>query len=161
MILAYLSNVVKHMKRRRKLIFIDETSTDMWDIRQRIWQPKDSRLPLVIQKANTKENKVTIIGAISLEMKSVYHQITNTTNIETVSEFFKKMSKKIDLLNKVIVMDNHAAHRSNELSEFLISKGAIVEFLPPNCSYFNPIETIWSWVKGKWRNQLLQVKDLS
>jgi hypothetical protein len=48
-------------------------------------------------------------------MKTIYHHVTNTTNIETVSEFFKKMSKKVELYNKVIVMDNHAAHRSNEV----------------------------------------------
>jgi transposase len=29
-----------------------------------------------------------------------------------------------------------------------------------NSSYFNPIETVWSWVKSKWRNTLLQLKDL-
>ena len=93
-------------------------------------------------------------------MKIIYHHVANTTNIETVKDFFKKLDKKFELFEKVIVMDNHAAHRSNEVSEFLISKGAILEFLPPNCSYFNPIETVWSWVKGKWRNELLQVKDL-
>ena len=48
-------------------------------------------------------------------MKIIYHHVTNTTNIETVREFFKKMSKKVELYNKVIVMDNHAAHRSNEV----------------------------------------------
>jgi hypothetical protein len=30
-----------------------------------------------------------------------------------------------------------------------------------NSSYFNPIETIWSWVKSKWRNSLLQLQDLN
>ena len=30
-----------------------------------------------------------------------------------------------------------------------------------NSSYFNPIETIWSWVKSKWRNRLLQLQDLN
>ena len=57
-------------------------------------------------------------------------------------------------------MDNHGAHKSNNVKEFLESRGAIIEFLPPNSSYFNPIETIWSWVKGKWRNKLLQIQDL-
>ena len=64
------------------------------------------------------------------------------------------------LISKVIVMDNHSAHKSNDVTEFLESKGAIVEFLPPNSSYFNPIETVWSWVKCKWRNTLLQLQDL-
>ena len=57
-------------------------------------------------------------------------------------------------------MDNHGAHKSNIVTEFLETEGAILEFLPVNSSYFNPIETVWSWVKSKWRNNLLQLKDL-
>ena len=57
-------------------------------------------------------------------------------------------------------MDNHGAHKSNIFTEFLEIEGAILEFLPVNSSYFNPIETVWSWVKSKWRNTLLQLKDL-
>ena len=58
-------------------------------------------------------------------------------------------------------MDNHGAHKSNIVTEFLETEGAILEFLPVNSSYFNPIETIWSWVKSKWRNSLLQLQDLN
>ena len=93
-------------------------------------------------------------------MKIIFHHVTYSTNTETVENFFKKFDKKFDLYDKVIVMDNHSAHKSNDVTEFLESKGAIVEFLPPNSSYFNPIETVWSWVKCKWRNTLLQLQDL-
>ena len=51
------------------------------------------------------------------------------------------------LKDKVIVMDNHAAHHSYMVDEILSKYGAILLFLPPSSSYFNPIETIWSWVK--------------
>jgi transposase len=44
-------------------------------------------------------------------------------------------------------MDNHAAHHSHMVDEILCKYGAIILFLPPSSSYFNPIETIWSWVK--------------
>ena len=63
------------------------------------------------------------------------------------------MSEELD--DKVIVMDNHAAHVALEVQDFIESKGIRTLFLPPCSSYFNPIETIWSWVKGKWRNSLL------
>ena len=103
------------MKKNREIIFIDETSTNMWDLRKRIWQPKDSRLPLVVQRANTKEKNVTIIGAVSLKMKMIYHHVTNKTNTITVEEFFKKMEKREGICNKVKVMDNHGAHTSNSI----------------------------------------------
>jgi hypothetical protein len=58
-------------------------------------------------------------------------------------------------------MDNHRAHWSEKIQEFLETNGATPAFLPPCSSYFNPIETIWSWAKCKWRNRLLQLQDLS
>ena len=91
-------------------------------------------------------------------MKTIYHHVTNTTNIETVSEFFKKMSKKVELYNKVIVMDNHAAHHSKVVEAFIKKHKGLTLFMPPISSYFNPIETVWSWLKGKWRNELIKLQ---
>ena len=148
------------MKRDREIIYMDETTTDMWAIRGKIWQPKDSVLPLVIQRALKKESNVTIIGAISQKMKILFHHVTYSTNKETVENFYKKFHRKFNLDEKVIVMDNHRAHGANIVREFLEEQGALIEFLPPCSSYFNPIETVWSWVKAKWKNSLLQAKDL-
>ena len=58
-------------------------------------------------------------------------------------------------------MDNHRAHWSEQIQNFLEINGATPVYLPPCSSYFNPIETIWSWVKAKWRNSLLQLPDLN
>ena len=44
----YIKKIVGHMKRNREIIYMDETTTDMWAVRSKIWQPKDSVLPLVI-----------------------------------------------------------------------------------------------------------------
>jgi transposase len=104
---------------------------------------------------------VTIIGAISQEMKIVFHHVTYSTNKETVEDFYKKFHRKFKLKEKVIVMDNHRAHGANVVRDFLDENEAIIEFLPPCSSYFNPIETVWAWVKGKWKNSLLQTKDLN
>ena len=58
-------------------------------------------------------------------------------------------------------MDNHRAHWSEEIQDFLQNNGATAAYLPPCSSYFNPIETIWSWVKAKWRNSILQLSNLN
>jgi hypothetical protein len=54
-------------------------------------------------------------------MKIIFHHVTYSTNILTVENFFKKLDKKFDLTDKVIVMDNHGAHKSNIVTEFLES----------------------------------------
>jgi len=37
--LEFIKKIVKHMKKEREIIFMDETSTNMWVIRNKIWQP--------------------------------------------------------------------------------------------------------------------------
>jgi len=148
LVLEYISKLAKLLKRKKDIVFIDESSTDLWDKRGKIWQPKDSILPMVIQKSRDRGKSITIIGGISLQLKGMYFHLAETTNKETVENFFKKFHNKVDLSDKVIVMDNHAAHLSQEVQDFLDSKGIKVLKLPPCSSYFNPIETVWSWVKG-------------
>ena len=54
-------------------------------------------------------------------------------------------------------MDNHAAHHSKFITEFIEEREGILLFMPSTSSYFNPIETIWSWVKQKWRKELINL----
>jgi hypothetical protein len=145
------------MMEGREIVYMDETSTDCWATRSKIWQPKNSVLPLVVQRTKNKESNVTIIGAISVQSNHLSHSVTYSTNIETVQDFYKRYNRSEQLDFKVIVMDNHRAHWSEKILEFLENNSAIPAFLPPCSSYFNPIETVWSWVKAKWKNSLLQL----
>ena len=101
---------------------------------------------------------MTIIGAITNLRNRIYFTIANTTNTENVLAFYAHLHQEIDLRDKVIVMDNHAAHHSNVVESFIEERGGTTLFLPPISSYFNPIETIWAWVKGKWRNELIKLQ---
>ena len=158
---AYIKRIFKHMMEGRKIVYMDETSTDCWATRSKIWQPKSSVLPLVVQWTKNKENNITIIGAISVQSNIVFSSVKYSTNIETVHDFYKRYRTSEKLFDKVIVMDNHRAHWSEKIQEFLETNGATPAFLPPCSSYFNPIETIWSWVKAKWKNSLLQLQNLN
>ena len=35
----FIKKIVKHMKRKKEIIFMDESSTNMWVIRNKIWHP--------------------------------------------------------------------------------------------------------------------------
>ena len=154
---AYIKKIFKYMMEGREIVYMDETSTDCWAKRSKIWQPKNSVLPLVVQRTKNKESNVTIIGAISVQSNHLSHSVTYSTNIDTVQDFYKRYNRSEQLDFKVIVMDNHRAHWSEKILEFLENNSAIPAFLPPCSSYFNPIETVWSWVKAKWKNSLLQL----
>jgi hypothetical protein len=44
---------------------------------------------------------------------------------------------------------------SSTVSAYIENHGGKILLMPPISRYFNPIETIWSWLKGKWRNELI------
>ena len=52
----------------------------------------------------------------------------------------------------VVVMDNLAPHRSPAVRGAIEAAGAELRYLPPYSPDFNPIENLWSKVKGKLRS---------
>ena len=55
-------------------------------------------------------------------------------------------------------MDNHKAHHSIKVRDYLVKKGATVLFLPVGLSELNPIERVWGIMKKKWANRLCELK---
>jgi len=47
---AFIKKIFKFMMEGREIVYMDETSTDCWATRSKIWQPKSSVLPLVVQR---------------------------------------------------------------------------------------------------------------
>ena len=145
-----------HLAEGREIIYIDETSTNCWMARGKIWQPRNSVLPLVfLELPKAKEENCTIIGAISNKRDYLVANITYSTNKETVEHFFRHFHGRVGLEDKIIVMDNHRAHWANDVREFIEDRGGTLEFMPPSSSYFNPIETAWAWIKARWSNELI------
>ena len=148
-----------HIAEGREIVYIDETSTNCWAVRNKIWQPRNSVLPLVyFELPKNKEENCTIIGAISNMRSGLVSNITYSTNRETVEYFFRHLDLRHGLEDKVIVMDNHRAHWTEAVKDYVESRGAILEFMPPSSSYFNPIETAWAWVKARWSNELIALQ---
>jgi transposase len=52
----------------------------------------------------------------------------------------------------VVVMDNRSPHKTQGVQELIEAAGASVRYLPPYSPDFNPIEPMWSKVKGYLRS---------
>ena len=52
----------------------------------------------------------------------------------------------------VVVMDNLTPHKASGVREAIESAGAELRYLPPYSPDFNPIENMWSKIKGKLRS---------
>jgi transposase len=59
----------------------------------------------------------------------------------------------------VVVMDNLTAHKRPQVKRTIESVGARVVYLPPYSPDFNPIEMIWSKVKGLLRTIAARTVD--
>ena len=64
-------------------------------------------------------SNLTIIGAITSKKDKIYHEIYNSTNIDNFKDFLIKLDNEIELKDKVIVLDNHRAHHSNIITNFI------------------------------------------
>ena len=57
------------------------------------------------------------------------------------------MAEEHDLRGAVIVLDNHRAHLSRQVTELFEELRCELLFLPPASSVLNPIEVVWAHVK--------------
>ena len=60
--------------------------------------------------------------------------------------------------NSVVVMDNAAFHKNEEISNLLKEDGHVILWLPSYSPDLNPIEHKWAWVKSV-RNKL-RINDI-
>ena len=71
-------------------------------------------------------------------------------NCAQVKEMFQTKDLKVHLLTSSVVgfADNHAAHHVAGVEGIVEAAGAILLYLSPYCPELNPIEGIFSIVKG-------------
>ena len=60
----------------------------------------------------------------------------------------------------MIVLDNHKAHHSDEMQTLARNLNFELLFLPPYTPQLNPIESLWSVVKGKLKKKLQEKKAI-
>ena len=58
---------------------MDETSTNVWEAKYIMRQPKNTILPMVYSLPNKRGSNVTIIRAITNKQNKIYFNITNNT----------------------------------------------------------------------------------
>ena len=143
-----------YMQRGFEIIYIDETSSHLWDQKGKVWQPNDDSI--FIHRPSTRGHSVTIIAGLSSNGGVLQWQISRSTNKEDFLHFLKSKVHPFVKYPRstVLVMDNHRAHHSLVVSKWLQEKSYIVHFLPPYSSELNPIETVWALLKQQWGKTL-------
>ena len=102
----------------KEIIYIDETSVNLWSYRRCLWQKVD--YPIPVRLAKDRGSGLTVIGAISNKRPDMVYCIADSTNKYAVKDLILKMKVSWGSLNEcVMVMDNHTAHKSHLIADFL------------------------------------------
>jgi hypothetical protein len=77
--------------------YFDETSTHLWEKRQRAWQY--SADPMRIKLPPERGTSITVLGAISSHSKRLHWSLGEKTNIDCVMEFMGKLTETMGKYN--------------------------------------------------------------
>ena len=147
----FLNKLLKFTRENRQIIYMDETSTHLWEKMKSFWMPKNELIDVSLNK--DRGHSITIIGGISNRWPTLQYILTDKTNINNVEQFFKHIENTIQP-ECVMVLDNHAAHRSGRIKNLAHRMGIELLFMPPTASELNPVEKMWSYFKRQWRKRL-------
>lgn len=94
----------------------------------------------------------TLLGALRLDGSTACMAMEGATDAEVFQAYVRQVLCPILQPGDIVVMDNLSPHKDS-LSLFLIAQaGAEVLFLPAYSPDLNPIEKMWSKVKGFLRS---------
>ena len=104
------------------------------------------------------KNQVNAIGAVCENRLFAVGLFNHSIDKETFKAWMEQLLIPALPKNSVVVMDNAAFHKSEEISNLLKENGHGILWFPPYSPDLNPIEHKWAWVKSI-RNKL-RINDI-
>ena len=95
---------------------------------------------------------VTMISAVRRAGPFATASIVGATDSDVFRTYVRQVLAPQLHAGDVVVMDNLSAHKASGVREAIESVGAELLYLPPYSPDLNPIENMWSKVKGKLRS---------
>ena len=146
--IEFLNKLLRYMREDRQIIYMDETSTHLWEKMKSFWMPKNALIDVSLNKDRGKS--ITIIGGISNKWPTLQYVLTDKTNTVNVEKFFMHI-EGIVRPKCVMVLDNHPCHKSLRIRNLAHRMGIELLFMPATASELNPVEQMWGYFKRQWR----------
>jgi transposase len=130
----------------RRFVFLDECSTNISLSPIYARAPKGERAHGKAPRNWGKNiSLISAIGADGVKPSMTTEGAVDGLAFETYLEHFLLPALKA---GQIVVMDNLSVHKSRRVKELIEQKGAALLFLPPYSPAFNPIEGVFSKLKG-------------
>ena len=133
-----------------RLVFLDESGAQTSMTRTRGRAPRGQRVVAKVPGGHWKI--VTIIGAVRVSGPFAAASIVGATDSDVFRTYVREILAPRLRPGDVVVMDNLSPHKASGVREAIEAAGAELRYLPPYSPDFNPIENLWSKVKGKLRS---------
>ena len=139
------------------LVFVDETGTHTAFTRLYARALRGQRAYGDVPK--NRGQTQTLIAAISLEGVVADMVIAGGTSGDVFVAFVQEVLVPNLRVGQVVVMDNLAAHKRAEVKALIVEAECRLVFLPSYSPDFNPIESLFSWLKQKLRSLAARCVD--
>lgn len=104
------------------------------------------------QVPGARGKNISTIGAISLAGVLTGLSVPGSIDGAVMLFFVEEMLAPLLKAGDVVLLDNVATHKQEEIEDLIEARGALVIFLPPYSPDLNPIENCWSKVKTMLRS---------
>ena len=131
------------------MIFLDESGALTNLVRSYGRSDRGARCVGLVPQGHWKV--MTAVAAIRLDGLTAPFTIDCPMDGEIFGVYVEQVLVPTLKRGDVVVMDNLAAHKRPQIRQMIEAAGATVLYLPPYSPDFNPIEMIWSKVKGLLR----------
>lgn len=107
---------------------------------------------VIDQVPGERGKNISTIGALSLTGMLTGLSVPGSIDGEVMLFFVEEMLAPLLKAGDVVIMDNVATHKQEEIEDAIEARGALVIFLPTYSPDLNPIENCWSKVKAILRS---------
>jgi transposase len=130
----------------RRLVFVDESGTDISMDRLRSRAPRGARAFGRVPKNRGKN--LTLIASMSLYGMGESMCVEGATDARVFELYVEHFLAPTLSEGQVVVMDNLGAHRPKGIRELIEARGAELVFVPSYSPDLNPIEQAFSKIKN-------------
>ena len=106
---------------------------------------------------------MTVYGAIGECLPRAVFMLGKSTNNKEFPEFLRRIRMATPAgprAKLVIVLDNHKSHHGDSMRTLARNLNFELLYLPTYTPQLNPIESLWSVVKGKLKKKLQERKEI-
>jgi len=154
----YVRDLADHMQRGTftEIVYIDETTFNLWQRVSKCWLKPGMKL----SSLKFRGHSITLIGAISEKRGLIHYEIfDDSNNADRYGHFLINLKLKCKWSGRVAVMQDNLRIHYAKKNEHIYDEFFHKYMLPTYSCVLNPIETLWSLIKRKWRQNLFHITD--